>query len=260
MDENVVHQNHQWSLLTFCFQSCWLFVLWCLRCICIPSSKPGCGVSFTHFVLVLRLFFTLKSIEKCKKWFLNIVWECRQSIDRLCLVVAFASVNVYSFSDHRTMFDYVAVHCRLLINTKRHCMISKLILKSMLNSRKPANSPGWTWTPTKTSIALKCIYRTLRKWWKSEWMRIISILVFELIFLFWNSIISVFAISLPSCRFWLVRYRPMLRLFMAKFSHPIWPTHKISLSFRPIFAIGENDSVTHTMTNRAGIFTSPSKN
>lgn len=46
-------------MVNFIFQPCWLFILRCLCCICIPSSEPGCGVSITTCFFLLQILIEL---------------------------------------------------------------------------------------------------------------------------------------------------------------------------------------------------------
>lgn len=44
------------------FQTCWLFVLWCLCCVCISSSQPSRCVSYSLFSDLFHLFrFSIKA-------------------------------------------------------------------------------------------------------------------------------------------------------------------------------------------------------
>lgn len=142
---------------------------------------------------------------------------------------------------------------------KLRCMISKLILKSMQNSRKRVNSHGWTWTRTKMSTALKCTYRTSPKWWKSKtnFQRALNFLIdlrFKICFSIWIFFL-VFATSLRLCRFWLVQYPPMWKPHMVNCWHRIWPIRRICSLYHRIFAIGANASAIHTMMKRVDQFT-----
>lgn len=72
----------------------------------------------------------------------------------------------FSFLGHPIMSVCDVVRFQSARSMKRHCMILKLMLESLLNWTRRKSSNGWTWKLMKMNTALKCTCHTSQRLWK----------------------------------------------------------------------------------------------